>query len=311
MAEIKEEQEEMREVRKETRRSETTARRTSSVHGARYGRFLCLIFACLLLLSGCGAQPSDAEQQRTAYGVFIGLDAEEKEKLYNYQTIVIDAQYYSAEELSQLHEHGVIVYSYLNIGSLEEFRPYYEDYKDLALGTYENWEDESWVDVSDTDWQSLVRSLADELTEKGVDGFFIDNCDVYYVYEEQEIFDGLTEILRELTARGKPVIINGGDTFVTAYRLQYGTALDIMTGVNQESVFSCIDFDTDTFGTNTDEERTYFQSYVEACAADGCDVYLLEYTTDEALMEEALQYCTEHGFMCYFSSTLDLNEPRI
>lgn len=43
---------------------------------------------------------------------------------------------------------------------------------------------------------------------------------------------------------GKPVVVNGGDIYVTAYQSCYGSAADIMTGVNQESVWSRIDFTT-------------------------------------------------------------------
>lgn len=46
---------------------------------------------------------------------------------------------------------------------------------------------------------------------------------------------------------GKEVIINGGDVYVTEYRERYGTAKDIMTGVNQESVWSGIDLIREPF----------------------------------------------------------------
>lgn len=80
--------------------------------------------------------------------------------------------------------------------------------------------------------------------EKGVDGFFVDNCDVYDYAHKKDIFDGLTVILKKIRAMGKPVVVNGGDIYVTAYQSRYGSAADIMTGVNQESVWSRIDFTT-------------------------------------------------------------------
>lgn len=74
--------------------------------------------------------------------------------------------------------------------------------------------------------------LARELYEKDVDGFFIDNCDVYYYAPRKDIFDGLTVILQYIMTLGKEVIINGGDTYVTEYKERYGTIDPIMTGVN-------------------------------------------------------------------------------
>lgn len=79
--------------------------------------------------------------------------------------------------------------------------------------------------------------------------FFIDNCDVYDYAHKKDIFDGLTVILKKIRAMGKPVVVNGGDIYVTAYQSRYGSAADIMTGVNQESVWSRIDFTTKTFHT--------------------------------------------------------------
>ena len=62
--------------------------------------------------------------------------------------------------------------------------------------------------------------------KKGVDGFFIDNCDVYYFMglglegsksqkvSSRKLFQGLKTILKNLRTRyNKPVIINGGDAF--------------------------------------------------------------------------------------------------
>lgn len=94
-----------------------------------------------------------------------------------------------------------------------------------------------------------MDTLAGKLKKKGVDGFFIDNCDVYDYAHKKDIFDGLTVILKKIRAMGKPVVVNGGDIYVTAYQSRYGSAADIMTGVNQESVWSRIDFTTKTFHT--------------------------------------------------------------
>lgn len=43
------------------------------------------------------------------------------------------------------------------------------------------------VNVADKDWQEFMDTLAGKLKKKGVDGFFIDNCDVYD-YAHKRIF---------------------------------------------------------------------------------------------------------------------------
>ena len=171
----------------------------------------------------------------------------------------------------------------------------------LAIGDYENWEEEKWVNVADKDWQEFMDTLAGKLKKKGVDGFFIDNCDVYDYAHKKDIFDGLTVILKKIRAMGKPVVVNGGDIYVTAYQSRYGSAADIMTGVNQESVWSRIDFTTKTFHTQKKTEREYFCQYLQACKADGMDVYLLEYTTDHKLIRRIKKYCRKKKYDYYIA----------
>ena len=145
-------------------------------------RGLLLALACLILLTGCGTKETSKSFK---YGVFIGSDAD-LDTYNDYETIVIDAQYYSAEQIKEYKEKGHTVFSYINIGSLENFRDYYAEYEDLTLGGYEHWSEEKWVDVSDDRWQEFVlKELAPSLAEKGIDGFFVDNCDVYYVYRHE------------------------------------------------------------------------------------------------------------------------------
>lgn len=113
-------------------------------------------------------------------------------------------------------------------------------------------------------------------------------------------------ILKKIRAMGKPVVVNGGDIYVTAYQSRYGSAADIMTGVNQESVWSRIDFTTKTFHTQKKTEREYFCQYLQACKADGMDVYLLEYTTDHKLIRRIKKYCRKKKYDYYIADSLEL-----
>lgn len=202
---------------------------------------------------------------------------------------------------------GVKVYTYLNVGSIENFRDYYKKYEYLTIGTYENWEEEKWVDVSNKDWQKFMGKLSKKLLKKGVDGFFIDNCDVYDYAKTKKNFKGLAKILKNIKRLGKEVMINGGDVFVTKYRKTYGSAKDIMTAVNQESVWSSIQFETGTFGKQPEDVRKYFSDYVQKCKKDGMEVYLLEYTKDKKLIRRIKQYCRKNKFHYYISDSIELD----
>ena len=74
-----------------------------------------------------------------------------------------------------------------------------------------------------------MGKLSKKLLKKGVDGFFIDNCDVYAYAKTKKNFKGLAKILKNIKRLGKGVMINGGDVFVTKYRKTHGSAKDIMT----------------------------------------------------------------------------------
>lgn len=255
-----------------------------------------------LFIKGCKAETLGKRD----YGVFLNADDSSLERLEMYETIVIDAQYFTKKDIEQLHENGTTVYTYLNIGSIENFREYYTAYEKLAIGSYEHWDEEKWVDAASPDWQRFIMQLARELYEKDVDGFFIDNCDVYYYAPRKDIFDGLTVILQYIMTLGKEVIINGGDTYVTEYKERYGTIDPIMTGVNQETVWSHIDFAKGTFNEQNREEREYFCGYLESCKADGMEVYLLEYTANRKLIRKIEKYCRKQGFHFYISDSLEL-----
>ena len=269
------------------------------------GSFLMLA----ILLAGlyeCEVFGKDNSRQKD-YGVFLSLDASDMDRITEYQTVVIDAQYFSKKDIAYLKKQGCTVYSYINIGAIENFREYYDEYSNLALGDYENWEEEKWVDVSSTVWQNFLVSLEEELLDKSIDGFFVDNCDVYYVYHTDDVFEGLTTILEHLMEYGKPVIINGGDTYVMEYETREGSIQRIMTGVNQECVFSRINFKKGGFSAQKKIDREYFQDYIETCDRQGCDVYLIEYTTDRKLKRKIKKYCKKKGFHYYISDSIELD----
>ena len=254
---------------------------------------------------------ADVDEYNAKYGVFLNYEGS-LDALSDYNYIVIDAQYRTREEITSFNSGDrKYVYSYINIGSLEDFRDYYDEYCDLALGEYENWDGEEWIDVSDERWQNFIlNELAPSLLSKGIDGFFVDNCDVFYNYESQEILNGLAVIMKGLRSMGCDVIINGGDYFLNAYCSYLGSWRDVITGINQESVFSRIDWDTGALTYAYDDDREYFKEYIERYGDQGASIFLLEYLDDVpqyySLRSDIKAYCEEHNYMYYISDSIDL-----
>nr|MCR5350649.1 endo alpha-1,4 polygalactosaminidase [Acholeplasmatales bacterium] len=179
--------------------------------------FFTLLFSLLIILCGCKKENEDFEILSYDYGVFLGASADDMDYMKQFKTIVIDAQYYTNDEINELKQNDNMVISYINVGAIENFRDYYNDYYDITLSNYENWEEERWVDVSQDKWKDfIINDLSTSILNKGVDGLFIDNLDVYYQYENDNIFNGITYIMRQLKKKTY-ISINGGDTYVYKY----------------------------------------------------------------------------------------------
>jgi hypothetical protein len=273
--------------------------------------FSCTIGTTIGTTAGAALPPS---KERAHYGVFCGLDSQKTETIYRYNLVIIDAANFSAQNIDSLHAHGVKVYSYLNIGSIETFRDYYDQFKDHTLKDYIGWAEEKWMDVSYQPWQMyVIQTLAPALKAKGIDGFFVDNSDVYSeeVSNTQPVYDGLLNIYRGLGTQGLPVIINGGDTFVER-ALKAGELDTCVKGINQECVFTSIkSYKGDgVFGAQKADAVEYYQAYLAKCKQSGkLHVYLTEYMQERsgALADKIADYCRENDFFYYIAPSLKLD----
>ncbi|MCR5397566.1 MAG: endo alpha-1,4 polygalactosaminidase [Lachnospiraceae bacterium] len=264
------------------------------------------MFSCK---SAAASDPKD-------YGVFIGVDynslsAKKKDsyikKIGTYKEVVIDASYWTKADIKKLKKLKTKkVYSYINIGSIENFRSYYKKFESYTLGDYENWPEERWMDVSYKKWQTyVINTLAPKLSKKGIDGFFVDNCDVYYHYRKTGIYNGLSSILKGLRKLESVVIINGGDTYVS--KVISKKDKKYFTAVNQECVYTVIkDFEKDKFQKQTKDETDYFVSYLDKCKKNKINVYILEYTKSKSLKNKAYKNAKNKGWKAYVSKKVQL-----
>ncbi len=267
-----------------------------------------LIFLTVLLFassfSAC-LNSTEGNANTSEYGVFLGINSDEIEVLEDYNLVVIEPSEFEKEHIELLHAKGKKVYGYINIGAIENYRPYYDRFKMIALDSYENWEDEEWIDVASVEWQDYVIDvLGKNYSDKGFDGFFLDNADVYYHYEEDEVFEGLCIILKGLKKYDVTLIINGGDVFVK--RCIKDNLYYLFDGVNQETVFTRIDFDNKTYSAQKQIETEYLIEYLSLLKSKGLSVYLLEYGASSELEEKINTYCLEHDFLYYNAEGLEL-----
>jgi len=238
--------------------------------------------------------------------VLTGDDYEAVKHLNNVDVLVIDAEYFTSAEISMLRENGIKeIYTYLNIGSIENFRSYYGEYEEYSLGEYENWPDEKWVDISRPEWQAFIINQAYELSKKNIDGFFIDNTDVYYLYNSEDIYNGIINVISGIKSTQKKIIINGGETFIRKW-LESDASGTLIDGINQESIYTSYDFDKNRCIKNTDENIEYYTEYLLSAADRGLKIYVIEYADSFLIKKKAYSYSKKYNFTCYVSPNIEL-----
>lgn len=115
----------------------------------------------------------------------------------NFDVLLLDLFFNDAEltanEVQQLKtkQNGGkrLVISYMNIGSAETYRYYWQDKWKLhhpgwLKKEYEGYEDEIWVEFWKEDWQDIIygndNSYTKKIIDAGFDGVYLDNVEGYY-----------------------------------------------------------------------------------------------------------------------------------
>ncbi len=150
------------------------------------------------------------------------------------------------------------VISYLNLGSCESFRTYYDTAppghascsSSGALTTpYDGYPDEMWADLSNTDYRDLlVNYVAPRLVAQGADGFFLDNLEVveHGANDSNGPCDaacsqGGLDLVWELRQKfpDKLIVMQNATSDVTLKGMTHGVSLpSLLDGISHEEVYS-------------------------------------------------------------------------
>ena len=267
----------------------------------------CSFLLFMILLGFSPAVRAETEPNHYQWNISLNREMKGKrvKKVKKGSLLVIDAQNYSSTDIRRLHLAGYTVYSYLNIGSVEDNRSYYQKFKKYKLKTYENWEDEYWINVSRKKWQNFVQNkLAKNMVNKGIDGFWVDNCDVFEYNKKRPIFNGLVKILKNLNHYQKPIIINGGDQFVTPL-IKRGQA-GLIDGVVQEEVNTRISSysGNGSFTKQRKSFKKYYENYFKLLKKHHLSVGVLEYTQNGNMKNTIKRYCKKFQLNYCIKSTI-------
>lgn len=248
------------------------------------------------------------------YGAFLGRSENNTTGFDKYNFISLELDEYSDETIQSLNNKGKKIFAYLNVGSVENYRYYYNDFKDITIGEYENWEDESWVDVTNTNWQDfIINTLAKSFKNRGVFGVYMDNVDVYTVAKESGLnysnyAVGLKNIIKGVSDLGLKVMINGGSEFLDDMNDKNDSIFNFIWGYHQEEVFSLIeDYDKNIFGTQTKEDKEYYLEIAKLMKDKGKNIFLLEYTKNEFLKETIRTQCEINNYHFYIADSINLD----
>ena len=268
------------------------------------------LLGLILLVTSMSIFVRQSSTRQQDYGVFIGMEKKDLLQLSKfYQTLVLDATYLDKTDIKQLHSRSQQMFAYLNVGALETSNPFYQDFKDLTFKAYNNWPDEYWLDVTDSAWQDfLVHQLAQSLKDKGVDGLFLDNFDVYDHDQRPEVYASLVQLLKEFQTMNLPVIINGGSTFVSQLVAEDPQlARQLIYAVNQESVFLAYVFDANKPVQQTAEAEDFYLDYLNNLSQTGIQVFLIEYGADSYQADKILKQCQELDYSLYLAPSILLD----
>ena len=273
-----------------------------------------LLFVIPLML--CACNKPEEEKQTLAfndYGAFLGRSDNDVTGFNNYKYISLELDEFGDSNISRLQNKGVNFLAYLNVGSLENYRDYYDDYESTTFKDYDEWPDERWVDVSNSSWQDfVVNTLAKGFKDRNVFGVYLDNVDVYTIGKEENkdytaFGNGLKNIIKGVSDLGLKVLINGGSEFLDDMNDQQSDIFNYIWGYHQEEVFSLIaDYKKNTFSTQSEEDQKYYQEVASMMKEKGKEVFLLEYTTNENLKKTIQDYCESQHYHYYIANDIDL-----
>lgn len=232
------------------------------------------------------------------------------DKAKNKDLVVFDSDGIDTKLITATKARGVHLYDYLNIGSIEKDRSYYNRFKGIRIAAYSGWS-EYWVDVTNKRWQKKVIELAKEKKAKGVIGVYLDNADIYWQCLEglkenkakllksipaaEDVFSSLLNMIDKMVNEiGLIVMPNGADVFVRElFKRGHG---NLIKTVNQEGVLY------QDFKHQPKGDTKYYSGYLDWCLEQGLYVRGVEYVKTDDGIKEVIEFYRKHGYQAVYIS---------
>lgn len=209
--------------------------------------------------------------------------------------IVIESEDYTDKQIQEIAAKGYRALAYLSIGTIERERPWFKQFEKYKLKRLDDWPKEYYMNMQKTAWQKFLVNRAMALKQRGFDGWWCDNLDVYSEYKSSTEFTACYGLLQKIKKLGGYVMVNGGSEFLDDAIDKCAELKYILNGYTQEEVFSLIkDYEgKGEFGKQHKEDRKFYQGLIKKLEKRKINCYLLEYTRDKDLKEKIKKWCKE------------------
>jgi uncharacterized protein (TIGR01370 family) len=177
-----------------------------------------------------------------------------------------------------LRAQGSIVLGYVNVGAVEEGRPWTAAAQPYKLDYWEQW-DEWYADVTKPGFRTLVtNTMVPPILAKGFDGLFLDNVDMVDTHPGQRA--AMVGLVAQLSAtvRGRGGYLfaqNGEDATVDAL-------LPHLDGWNREDVSFTYDDDSGGYAPVSPSDKQAALATLRRLKSRGVFVSTIDYLTDAA-----------------------------
>jgi uncharacterized protein (TIGR01370 family) len=264
---------------------------------------LVVLLALLLLPAPAAAEtPERGLENVDTWGFAIGsgtLRGDLSKRYAGYDLLVVDGQEAKPGMIAELQAEGTVVLGYLSVGTIEDWRPWYERLKPYRIEAWKDWEGEYYARVSERGFRrQITRHIAPKLYEKGFDGLFLDNVDMIEVYRHEAA--GMRKLVAAL---GRLVHADGGLLFAQNGYSIIGPMLDELDGWNREDVTGTFNFNSREYAVNSAGEIRRAQRELAAVGDAGLLTLATDYTAraGSQIADRAVANACEAGALPYVS----------
>lgn len=222
--------------------------------------------------------------------------------------IVIEPEDYTDADILSIKKKGYKILGYLSIGTISTERSFYKTYSKYKKKRLPDWHKEYYMDMTKTQWTDFLISRAKKLKNRGFDGWWLDNLDVYEEYKSSKTFAACWDLLKSTKNIGGYVMVNGGSEFFDNAMDKKKDLSKIVDGITQEEVFSLIKnySGKGTFGVQKANQSNWYKTYMKRLLSFKVQTFLLEYTRNTSLKQKIIDYCKKYKMAGYYISN-DVN----